>query len=299
MGRAILSNRHGVVGKDVGGRKLRESCHSDGGTTIVAENEEGGAGDAEDAVVGVAVHDRAHGVLADAEVKIATFVVLAGEVTSPFDVVEGGAKEIGAAAHEERHGLGDWLKDNASSLTRRNGLIRLEGGDEREKIGNLLLDASIQERCQLEVGGAPSGKLFLPSGMRCGTLGLQFSEVSGDLGGDEELLLGETESLAGLVCELHAGLAVRLVGSLDLGDAFADHGAAHDHVRLTLGRLGLVKGSKDFIHVVTVDLLNVPAIGLVTGRNILALAHVEHGVKGHVVGIKEEDQVIKAKVTSQ
>ena len=132
-----------------------------------------------------------------------------------------------------------------------------------------------------------------------GALRLEVGKVGGDFGGDEELLLGKTESLAGLVGELHARLAVCLVGALDLRDALADHGAAHDHVRLTLGGLGMVVGGEDGAHVVAVDLLNVPAVGLVAGGHILALAHIEHGVESDVVRVEKEDQVVQTEVTGK
>ena len=168
--------------------------------------------------------------------------------------------------------------------------------DRGQEIGNLLLDTGVKEGRQLCIVGTPCGIILLPGAMRCGTLRLEFGKVGGDFGGDEELLLGKTESLAGLVGELHARFAVGLVGALDLGDAFADHGAAHDHVRLTLGGLGMVVGGEDGVHVVAVDLLDVPAVGLVAGGHILALADVEHGVEGNVVGVEEEDQVVESEM---
>lgn len=53
-----------------------------------------------------------------------------------------------------------------------------------------------------------------------------------------------------------------LVGAFNLGDSLSDDRLADDHVGLALGRLGLVEGGEDLLHVVTVDLLNIPAVGL-------------------------------------
>ena len=296
MGRTILADSHGVVGEDVECRELRESGDTDGGTAIVAEDQEGGAGYAEDSVIGVAVHDRAHGVFADAEVDVPALVVLAGEVTSPLDVVESGTEEVGASADEQWHCLGDRLEGDASGLAGGDDILGLEMRDRGQEIGNLLLDTRVKECRQLRIGGTPCGILLLPGGVGRGALRLEVGKVGGDFGGDEEFLFGQPETLACLVGELHAGLAVRLVGALDLGDALADHGAAHDHVRLALGGLGMVVGGQDGSHVVAVDLLDIPAVGLVACGHILALAHIEHGVEGDVVRVEEKDQVVQTEV---
>ena len=92
---------------------------------------------------------------------------------------------------------------------------------------------------------------------------------------------------------------MRLVRSLNLRDALSDDGFADDEVGLTLGGLGLVEGGENFIEIMTVDHLHMPAVGGITGTDILALAHVEHGVEGDVVGIKENDQVVESEVAGQ
>ena len=90
-----------------------------------------------------------------------------------------------------------------------------------------------------------------------------------------------------------------LVGSLHLGNPLADHRASHDELRLALGSLGLLIGSQNGLVIVTVDLLHIPAIGTVAGADILTLAHIQHGIEGDPVGIVDENQVIKAKMTRQ
>ena len=67
------------------------------GAHVVGEDEERRAGRAEEAVVGEAVHDAAHGVLADAVVDAAALVGLAevgAEVAGALDVVLVRAVEV-------------------------------------------------------------------------------------------------------------------------------------------------------------------------------------------------------------
>ncbi len=69
VGRAVLAEADRVVGPDVGDRELHERGEPDRRAHVVGEHQEGAAVDAGAAVQGDAVHDRAHGVLADAEVQ--------------------------------------------------------------------------------------------------------------------------------------------------------------------------------------------------------------------------------------
>ena len=69
VGGAVLAEADGVVGPDVGDRRCHQRGEPDGAAHVVGEGQEGAAEDAGAAVDGDAVHDRAHGVLADAEVQ--------------------------------------------------------------------------------------------------------------------------------------------------------------------------------------------------------------------------------------
>ena len=51
--------------------------------------------------------------------------------------------------------------------------------------------------------------------------------------------------------------------------------------------------------IVAVNLLNVPSVGLITGRRIFTLGHWSHRIEGYVVGIVEEDQVIELEVRGE
>jgi len=48
-----------------------------------------------------------------------------------------------------------------------------------------------------------------------------------------------------------------------------------------------------------VDHLDMPAVGGVAGADILALADIQHGVEGDVVGIEENDEIIETEVTGK
>ena len=83
--------------------------------------------------------------LTDTEVDVASLAVLVGEIATSLDVVEGGAKEVSAAADEQGHGLSDGLEDNAASLAGSDRLLGLEGRDRGEEIGNLLFDTRVEK----------------------------------------------------------------------------------------------------------------------------------------------------------
>ncbi len=116
--RAIFADADGVVGEDVDVGQLRERGEPDRRAAVIREDEKRGAGGAEDSVVTDAVHDRAHAVLADAEVDVPALAVVAREIFAAFDVVQGRAVQIGAAADEKRHRLRERLERFAPGLAR-------------------------------------------------------------------------------------------------------------------------------------------------------------------------------------
>ena len=81
--RAVFADADGVVGEDVGHRQLGERGEADARAAVVGEDEERRAAGAEEAVVGDAVADRAHGVLADAEPDVAARRSCRGEKSPP------------------------------------------------------------------------------------------------------------------------------------------------------------------------------------------------------------------------
>ena len=69
VGRAVLAEADRVVRPDVGHRQLHQRREPDRAAHVVGEGQERATEDASAAVDGDAVHDRAHAVLADAEVE--------------------------------------------------------------------------------------------------------------------------------------------------------------------------------------------------------------------------------------
>ncbi len=88
MCRAVFAHADAVMGEDPDGTQVRDGGHTQCRPQIVRENEEGCAKRDHPTVVGHAVDDRAHPVLAHAKVEVASFVRIA-----PF---LGGAGKRGA-----------------------------------------------------------------------------------------------------------------------------------------------------------------------------------------------------------
>lgn len=90
---AVFTNADGVVRENIGDRQFGQSGDTDARAAVVSKDEEGGAASEEETVVGDAVADRAHGVLADAKPDVAAGAVAGGEVATAGDVVLCGAEE--------------------------------------------------------------------------------------------------------------------------------------------------------------------------------------------------------------
>ena len=101
---------------------------------VIGEDQEGRAAGAEEAVVGDAIADRAHGVLADAEPDVAAERVGFGEIAAVLEVVLGGAEEVGAAGDELRHGLGDRVEHRAAGGA---GGVLVIGGEGRDLLAQI------------------------------------------------------------------------------------------------------------------------------------------------------------------
>ena len=72
-----------------------------------------------------AVQDRAHAVLADAEVDVATGWVRSRKIAPVLDVVERGTVQVSAPADQDRHRLGKRLECFASGFAGREfGVVR-------------------------------------------------------------------------------------------------------------------------------------------------------------------------------
>jgi hypothetical protein len=83
---AVLAQADRVMGEDVNHLEVSEGREADRRPHVIGEDEKRPAERDEAAVVGEAVQHRTHGVLAHAEVKIATGVTARGEVLRSLDL---------------------------------------------------------------------------------------------------------------------------------------------------------------------------------------------------------------------
>ena len=112
MGRSVFADADGIVGEDPDRRNLHDGREADRHLHIVAEDEESRAVGSEFRQRH-AVHDCAHGVLANAEMEVARVVMIGLEITR---AVEGEPRfrrriQISGAAHEPGMVLGDCVKN--------------------------------------------------------------------------------------------------------------------------------------------------------------------------------------------
>jgi hypothetical protein len=102
------------VGEDVrDASELGKTSDTDSRAEVVSEDKEGRSGDLEEAVVGEAVHDGAHGMLTDTEVKILSGVRLvkaSAPVSTVVDVVAARSVEVGRAGNVVGNKLGNLLE---------------------------------------------------------------------------------------------------------------------------------------------------------------------------------------------
>ena len=254
----------------------------------------------ENSVIGDPVHDTGHPVFTDTEADVPAGVVARVEVPAVLDVVERGAMQIGAAANDQRHGLGHMLQNIAAGFARRD--VRPIGRIIRnalEEIGVVLLHGVIEFMREIFVRLAPSIEALVPIGtFRLEVFGMP-GEVFADFGRDVEFFCGQAEPFPCRVGKLHAALAVCFARSRHLGDPFPDERFCHDQLRLASPRLRFVVSPQELLHVLPVHLLHVPPIGFITGDGVFALREQGHRVEGDIVRVVNEDEVVQLEVTGQ
>ncbi len=118
MCRAVFSDPDRIMGEDIDGRHVHDRAQPQRGLQVVAENEIGGAvgtklGEREP------VENRRHGVLADAEVKIAAAILVGFEISGSLE------GEAGFGRRREVGGTSD-----QPGIMRRDGIQHLARGDE-------------------------------------------------------------------------------------------------------------------------------------------------------------------------
>src|ERR1700758_3138128 len=66
-----------------------------------------------------------------------------------------------------------------------------------------------------------------------------------------------------------------------------------------LCRFCFLENGQELLHVLTIDLVNIVAVGSETLGRVLALAHLSHRVEGHEIGIIDQDQIIQLVMTGE
>ena len=303
VGRAVLAHADRVVREDVEDLEARERGQADGGPQVVREGQERGPRTLEHAVVGDAVEDRAHGVLADAEVQVAARGRGHVEVPEVLEVVLGRAVQVGRARDDEGGGRGGGVEHELARGARRVLVAAHLGDGGEERLGRAVVagQALGEQRGLVGVRLGPGREGGLPRGARLALGGLARGEIGARLRGDMEGRLGQAERLAGGRDELHAGLAVALAGAGDLRDALGDGGLADDEPGLAVARgAGGVERADDRRDVVAVaERDDLPVAGRVARGGVLVLRLRGHRVEGDVVRVVEHHEVVQPEASGQ
>ena len=245
VGRAVLAEADRVVRPDVGDRQLHERGQPDGAAHVVGEGEERAAVDAGAAVQRDAVHDRAHGVLADAEVQRAPVGAAGPHLGLPV-----GRQERRFALDRGVVALGE-----VGRAAPQLGQLRVEGGEhlagglaggDALRVGvpgraasrpspraGVRVVMPLQQRGAVGVALLPGVEPLLPGGVRLLAAVDDLAGVLDDLGRDVEgLLRVEAEDLlGGLDLVLAERRAVGGAGVLLVGRGPADDRPQHDERR--------------------------------------------------------------------
>mmetsp|Transcript_10183 Transcript_10183/g.28581 ORF Transcript_10183/g.28581 Transcript_10183/m.28581 type:complete len:741 (+) Transcript_10183:131-2353(+) len=302
MGGSILTYTDGVMGEDVrDAAELGEAGNTDGGAEVVGEDKEGGAGGPEESVVGEAVEDGAHGVLADTEVEVLSGVGLveAGAVVAAVvDVVAARAVEIGRSRDVLGNELGDLLNDLVAGDTGGLGVLLVHVGDLLDHVlgrHDVVGDGILELLGKVGVGLGPGLVGGLPLVVARLVLLLDaLEEVAGALGDVPLLALGKADVDLGLVNVGDAGLTVSGVGALGLLHTLTDDGVALDELGLAIvGGLGGGDGGLNGIEVMAIDVIGLPSVSIVTLDDVLGLSVLGHLVEGDLVGVVEDDEVVE------
>ena len=247
VGRAVLAEADGVVGPDVGDREPHQRRQPDRRAHVVGEGQERGAEDAGAAVDGDAVEDRAHGVLADAEVEHpsrervclphAGGAARRGERRGALDRGVVGLGEVGRSTPQLGHFAGDRVEDLRRTPCGWPRPSRRPGswaGRSPSPPGRVLVRSRSKRAGSADGLRGPRLVALLPLGLcLLATLDGQ-AGVLEDLGSDLEGEVGveAQDPLGGRDLVLTEGRAVGLAGVLSVRRRPGDDRAQHDQARL-------------------------------------------------------------------
>src|SRR5438067_2130310 len=305
VGRAVLAEQHRVVGEDEDAAQLGERRDADGRPHVIAEDEEGAAVGQEEAVVGEAVDDGSHAVLAHAEMDVAAAVLAPADVALVLQVGQRRRIEVRRSADERRNQLGGLLQDRRSDLARR---VRLLDGRHYldELVGEVAGDGAARELVEdarlVGIARPPLRESLLPGLVILLQLLDAASPEGADVVGHEE---GRLERPAQVLLRapdlvLPERRAVGLVGIRLGGRAVSEHGAHRDDARPVLHRPGGGNGAIDGFDVVAVlDAQGVPAIGGVAPEPILGEGDLGVAGERNVVVVIQKDEVAEAEMAGE
>ena len=109
-------------------------------------------------------------------------------------------------------------------------------------------------------------------------------KIAGHVLRDEIMLVGQAERLASSIDEFCACFTVRFVSARHFGNSFADQSMRDNELRFAVIAAPCdIERIKKFSHVMTIDLLDIKAVGLHPFAGILALRVFRGGVERHGV----------------
>mmetsp|Transcript_20420 Transcript_20420/g.56595 ORF Transcript_20420/g.56595 Transcript_20420/m.56595 type:complete len:406 (+) Transcript_20420:968-2185(+) len=303
---AILAQANRVVGHHIQNADLREGSHTNGGTHVVREDEKGGAvGDEAAPVQGNAVDNGTHAVLTDSEAHVALCVGVLLEVTKHLHEGHVGGGQISGSSNQARDSRGNGVEHGLRVQTSGQALVLGgEGGQARlPALGQGTADQLLELCGLLGVLGGVGVHLGVPLSLDLGTLlnlGIAHGLVD-DVGHLEGGVL-PLQVVAGGGCLISAqGGTMDVVAVSLVGGAIADQGGDLDKRGLVSDCLGIGDGLADAINVkvAVLDVLYVPAQGLVAGAHILSEGDISVSVNRYLVVIIHGNQLAEAPVAGQ
>ena len=306
MSGAVLADADGVVGEDVDDGDLHDRGEANGSAAIVAEDEESGP-IGPDLGERHPVHHRAHRVLADAEVEVATAVLVRREVARPFEGEAGlgGRRQVGRSAHQPGNALSQGVEDLLRGIATGEALG--VGWEDRQIFVPTLGQLPALHPLDL-VGEArilrPVVREHVHPGvaLRGPARAHVLREMAGDALRHQELgILGPAIEALGQLDLLGAeGLAVGRVRVLLVGSAIADVAVDDDEGRPALGPgRGLVRTIEHLEIVGIAHPADVPAVGDEARGHVLAEGEVGMPLDRDLVVVVDPDEIVELEVAGE
>mmetsp|Transcript_25037 Transcript_25037/g.54582 ORF Transcript_25037/g.54582 Transcript_25037/m.54582 type:complete len:349 (-) Transcript_25037:340-1386(-) len=287
--------------------ELGKAGNTDSGAEVVSEDKEGGSRGLEEAVVGETIEDGSHGVLTDTEIKVLSGVGLVETgtpVSTIVDVVTARSVKVGRTGDVIGDKLGDLLDDLVTGDTSGLSVFLVHFGNRLDHLfsgHDIVCDGILKLLGKVRVSLGPG----LVSGLPLVVGGLvllldTLEEIAGAFRDVPLLSLGKADIELGLVNVGDTSLSVGGVGTLGLLHTLTDDGVALDELGLAIvGGLGRGDGGLNGIKVMAVNVIGLPAVGLVTLDDVLGLGVLGHLVEGDLVGVVKDDEVVKLLVGSK